>query len=133
MTIRLFFVFSLILLLLGTIPLKLVVVLWDSRHVKCQHSTSFNFQRRSYSTKIGNNAVVKIAACGCDSIQKFVYMTAASISPANTDEAMTRFLMDMETTQGKFYVYTHITDITKKLYQYQICQYGQCSVSGTLY
>ena len=82
--------------------LKLVVIAWDTRHVKSQHSSSFNFQRRSFSTKIGDNAVVKIAACGLDSKQKFVYLTSASISPSNTDEALCSYLIDMEATQGMF-------------------------------
>ena len=82
--------------------LKLVVVVCDSRHIKCHHSICFFFQRRTYSTKIGNNAVVKLVACGLDGKQKFIYLTAASISPSNTDEAVCSFLLDMETNQGDY-------------------------------
>ena len=81
--------------------LKLVVVSWDSRHIKTQHSSSFDFQKRSYSSKIGNNAIVKLAATGADSVQRFIFMTTASTSPSNTDEAMASFLLDFETNQGK--------------------------------
>ena len=82
--------------------LKLVIVIWDSRHIKCDHSISFNFQKSSFSSKIGDNAVVKMVACGMDAKEKFVYMTTASISPAHTDEALCSFIMDLETNQGKY-------------------------------
>ena len=81
--------------------LKPVCISWDSRHVKTPHSVSFDFQRRTFSTKIGDNAVVKLAAAGLDALQRFIYLTTASVSPANTDEAISRFLIDLETNQGK--------------------------------
>ena len=80
--------------------LKLVGMIWDSRSLECPHSVDFNFQRSSYSTKIGDNAILKIAACGMDGIQKFIYLTTCTISPRNADGAICRYLMDLEATQG---------------------------------
>ena len=85
--------------------LKLVGICWDSRHIKTQHPIDFKFQRRSYSTKIHNNAIVVLSACGLDAIEKFVYLTAASVSPANTDEALASFIIDLETDYGKYYLH----------------------------
>ena len=81
--------------------LKLVGTIWDSRSLRIPHSLDFNFQKSSYSTKIGDNAILKIAACGMDSIQKFIYLTTCSISPRNADGAICRYLMDLEANQGK--------------------------------
>ena len=81
--------------------LKLVGACWDTRAVKCAHSSDFNFQPRSHCTKIKDNALVKLACCGLDGVQKFVYLTAASISPSNTDEALCSYLLDLETNQGR--------------------------------
>lgn len=82
--------------------MKLVVMSWDSRHILTPHSMDFDEQKRSWSTKVSDNAIVKLACSGMDSIQKFVYMCSASISPANTDEALASFLIDLEGNQGKY-------------------------------
>ena len=80
--------------------LKLCGVCWDSRHIPIHHCICFPLQKRTFSTKLSDNAIVKLAACGLDGIQKFVYLTTASISPSNTDEAMASFLIDFETNTG---------------------------------
>ena len=80
--------------------LQLVGCMWDSRTIKIPKSQDFDQQRREYSTKIKCNGIVKIAASGLDGKQKFQYLTTNSISPACTDEAMSSFLIDLETTQG---------------------------------
>jgi hypothetical protein len=81
--------------------LKLVGICWDSRHLLVPHSINFNFQKRTFSTKIGDNAIVKLAACGLDSIQKFIYLTTCSISPTHADGAICRYVMDLEANQGE--------------------------------
>ena len=81
-------------------PQKLTGHSWDSRHLKTPHSSSFDFQRRTFSSKIQDNAIYKLACAGLDSVQRFIYCTAASISPANTDEGICSFIIDLETNQG---------------------------------
>jgi hypothetical protein len=81
-------------------PLQLVGMSWDSRHVHCPHTSSFDHQRRIYSTKIMDNAIIKLAVAGLDGKQRFIYMTSGSISPALTDEGLCSFLIDLEINQG---------------------------------
>ena len=107
---------------LGT--LKLCGVIWDSRAIKTEHSISFPFQRRSFSTKISDNAIVELAACGMDSLKKFVYMTTASISPVNADEAMASYLIDMETNQGKLIKSNPLLDC---MHRCQLATFSKCS------
>ena len=80
--------------------LHLVGCMWDSRTILIPKSQDFDQQRREYSTKIKSNGIIKIAASGLDGKQKFQYLTTNSISPACSDEAMSSFLIDLETTQG---------------------------------
>ena len=100
-------------------PQKLVGESWDGRHLKTPHSSCFDFQRRTYSTKVHDNAIVKLAAAGLDAIQRFMYCTAASISPANTDESISSFIIDLETNQG-----TNMWSVLSryKTYMYEIKQ-----------
>ena len=84
-------------------PQKLVCISWDSRCVLCPHTLSFDHQKRIFSSKVQNNAITKIVATGLDGIQRFCYMSGASISPANTDEGVCSFLIDLETNQGVIY------------------------------
>ena len=81
-------------------PLKLVGGGWDSRHILIPHSICFDHQRRQFSSKVSGNAIVKTAMCGLDGKQKFHHTVSASISPANTDEGLCGFLMDLEATTG---------------------------------
>ena len=82
-------------------PLKLVCICWDSNCVLCCHTSSFDHQKRMFSTKIKDNAIIKLAATGLDGIRRFLYVAGASISPSCTDEGLCSFLIDLETNQGK--------------------------------
>ena len=41
---------------------KLVIIAWDSRHIPIPHTSSFNHQRRLFSTKIHGNALVELVS-----------------------------------------------------------------------
>ena len=53
---------------------KLVGFCWDSRCVLCPHSSSFDHQRRMFSSKVKDNAIIKLACAGLDGVQRFIYM-----------------------------------------------------------
>ena len=83
-------------------PQKLVCISWDSRCILCPHTSSFDHQKRMFSSKVKDNAIIKLAAAGLDGIQRFIYLTSASISPAMTDEGLCSFLIDLETNHGMY-------------------------------
>ena len=82
-------------------PLKLVGLCWDSRCILCPHTMDFDHQKRQFSSKVKDNAVIKLAVAGLDGVQRFIYMTSCSISPAMTDEGLCSFLIDLETNHGE--------------------------------
>ena len=81
--------------------LKLVGICWDSNCVLCPHTSSFDHQKRIFSTKVHDNAIIKLCATGLDGKRRFMYIASASISPACTDEGLCSFLVDLETNQGE--------------------------------
>ena len=81
--------------------MKLVVIAWDSRHIPVPHSSSFDHQTRLYSTKIHDNAIVKLVGSAMDAKAVFLYMFSASTSPSNTDESSTRYLLQVEENHGE--------------------------------
>ena len=81
-------------------PQKLVCMCWDSRCVFCHHTSSFDQQKRVFSTKVNDNAIIKLVVSGLDEIQRVIFMSSASISPAATDEGLCSFLIDLEANQG---------------------------------
>ena len=80
--------------------LLLCCVSWDTRHVKSQKPGNFHDQTRTWSSKSNFNATAKLVAAGLDGKAKLVFMCGASSSPANTDERLVRFMIDMETNAG---------------------------------
>ena len=80
---------------------KLCGCSWDSRHILIAHCICFDHQKRQYSSKVCNNAIVKTAMCDMCGKQKFHYTVSASISPANTDESLCGFLIDLENATGR--------------------------------
>ena len=81
--------------------MKLVVIAWDSRHIPVPHSRSLDHQTRLSSTKIHDNANVKLVGSNMDAKAVFLYMFTASTSPSNIDESSTRYLLKVEENQGE--------------------------------
>ena len=83
--------------------LKLVLIGWDSNHIPISHTSCFTHQQRLYSTKIHDNAIVKLVGCGMDAKGRFLFMLAASTSPSCTDQGLARYLLNVEATQGEYF------------------------------
>ena len=81
--------------------MKLAMVAWDSRHAKLPKIGDHLDQRRSFSGKIKQNALSQLAGVSADGIVAFMYVLAASTSPASTDERLATYILDMETNLGK--------------------------------
>jgi hypothetical protein len=79
---------------------KLVVIPWDSRHIPIPHTSCFSHQLLLYSTKIHGNAIVKLVGSGMDAKGRFLFLLAASTSPACTDQGIARYLLQVEANQG---------------------------------
>ena len=62
--------------------LRLAILLLDGRHIRVPHSTDYYFQRRTHSTKIHNNAVVKLTVADVTGMPLFSTPLSASFSPA---------------------------------------------------
>ena len=74
----------------GRLPgeIKLVVFAIDSLHVAIQTPSNHDSLKRTFSSKIGGNAVVCTVISGADSLPCWFGCLAASVSPANTDERL---------------------------------------------
>ena len=81
---------------------KLIVIAWDTKHIPVMHSTCFEHQTRLYSTKIHDNAIVKLVGCGMDGIAKFLFMLNASTSPSCNDQGIASYFLEVENNQGRF-------------------------------
>ena len=92
-------------------PMKLVTISWDTRHIKIPKLSDHLNQRRSYSTKIKQNALSKLIGASQEGIVAFIYVLAASISPASNDERLARYILDMETNLGKSYNFPFVRNL----------------------
>ena len=95
-------------------PMRLVVFEWDSRHLKIMKPENHQHQKRTYSSKIKSNAVVKLVGCTSDAIVRFIYILTASTSPSCTDESLARYMIDMETNLGEFILIVESFDTIEK-------------------
>ena len=85
-------------------PMKLAMVGWDSRHAKLPKIGDHLDQRRSFSGKIKQNALSQLLGASPEGIVAFMYVLAASTSPASTDERLATYILDMETNLGKLLI-----------------------------
>ena len=81
-------------------PMKLAMVAWDSRHAKLPKIGVHLDQRRSFSGKIKQNALSQLVGASAEGDVAFLYVLAASTSPASTDERLATYILDMETNLG---------------------------------
>ena len=74
----------------GRLPgdVKLVVFSIDSLHLAIQTPSNHDSLKRTFSSKIGSNAVVCTVISTPDSLPCWFGCLAASVSPANTDERL---------------------------------------------
>ena len=68
--------------------MKLVVFSIDSVHVAIQTPGNHDTLKRTYSSKIGHNAVVCTVIASADSLPCWMGCLSASVSPSNTDERL---------------------------------------------
>ena len=68
--------------------MKLVVFAIDSMHVAIQTPSNHDSLKRTFSSKIGCNAVVCTVISSTDALPCWFGCLAASVSPANTDERL---------------------------------------------
>ena len=78
---------------------KLVVFSIDSMHVAIQTPTNHDTLKRTFSSKIGSNAVVCTVISTPDAMPCWFGCLAASVSPANTDERLASMYMRLN-SQG---------------------------------
>ena len=67
---------------------KLIVYSIDSLHVGTQTPSDHDSLKRTFSSKIGKNAVVATVISTPDALPVWFGCLAASVSPANTDERL---------------------------------------------
>ena len=81
-------------------PKRLTCVSFDSRVIKSPSSLSFDHQKRTFTTRINKNGMLKLVGAALDGSQKYMYMTSASISPAHTDESLCSSILHFEANSG---------------------------------
>ena len=75
---------------------RLVGLSWDSRVVEIPHLSDFDKQRRTHSTKVNDNGILKLIATGTDGRAYFNLVLSNCCSPANTDRMISEFLLRLE-------------------------------------
>ena len=82
------------------VPKRLTCVSYDSKVIKTPSSLSFDHQKRTFTTRINKNGMLKLVGAALDGTQKYIYVTTASISPAHTDESLSSSILHFEANSG---------------------------------